>query len=318
MKTRQELFSPLQRLPRISHHLGIELRVMRDDLFPVIGGGNKARKIIKILQEPESQGCNALVTTGSLQSNHARVTALAAAQRGWGCKLILHGDKEELVKPKGNLLLMLLAGAEIQIVPSSDIAPAMQSAMDVFRADGLNPYEILGGGHCVAGAMAFVEAVKELKEYCQEDKWQPDWLILASGTGTTQAGLMLGLEQLGWRTRVIGISVARRNPRGRDIVQNSYLEIRSYLQLPSLVQPIDFRDDWVGQGYEQADSTVISAINIAADIEGLILDPTYTGKAFAALLELVSSGEIPQKSNVLFWHTGGLMNLMASDYIIVK
>jgi len=314
VKTSVVWFSPLQRLLHISHHLSIDLRVMRDDLFPMTGGGNKARKIIKILQSAENQGCNALVTTGGMQSNHARVTALAAAQRGWCCKLILHGDKKELTKPKGNLLLMLLAGAEIEIVQAYEIAPAMRSAMDTFRAEGLTPDEIPGGGHSVAGAMAFVEAVDELQQQCQQDGWQPDWVILASGTGTTQAGLCIGFERLGWQTRVLGISVARHNPRGTDIVEQSCQELRSHLAMTNRAKAIDFRDDWVGEGYEKAGTAVLSAIRTAAEMEGLILDPTYTGKAFAALLDLVRIGEIAEKSKVLFWHTGGLMNIMASNY----
>jgi D-cysteine desulfhydrase len=287
---------------------------MRDDLFPITGGGNKARKIIRILKEAESQGCNALVTTGGIQSNHARVTALTAAERGWRCRLILHGDKKELVQPKGNFLLMLLASAEIEIVQPSDIATAMRSAMDAFRSEGLTPYEIPGGGHSVAGAMAFVEAVEEVQQQCQRDGWQPDWVVLASGTGTTQAGLIVGFERLGWQTRVLGVSVARKNPRGRDVVEQSCQEVRSHLAMTNRAQPIDFRDDWVGEGYEKAGPAVLSAIRTVAEMEGLILDPTYTGKAFAALLDLVRTGEIAEKSKVLFWHTGGLMNIMASNY----
>ena len=306
--------SPLTYLPRLSRHLNINLRVKRDDLFPMTGGGNKARKMLWILEEAERRECNALVTTGGLQSNHARVTALSAAARGWRCKLILHGNPEDAVKPEGNLLLMRLAGAEIEVVEPSSIAQAMRSDMGALRAKGFMPYEIPGGGHCVAGAMAYVEAVNELQEQCQEDEWRPDWIILASGTGTTQAGLIVGLERLGWPTRVLGISVARRNPRGRDIVEQACHDLRSYLGVADRSGLIDFRDDWVGEGYEKAGAKVLSAIRMAAQMEGLILDPTYTGKAFAALLDLVHDGEIRQGSNVLFWHTGGLMNLMASEY----
>lgn len=312
------LFSPLQKLPLISQHLGIDLRVMRDDLFPMTGGGNKARKIIKILQSAESQGCNALVTTGGTQSNHARVTALAAAERNWKCKLILHGDRQELANPKGNLLLMLLAGAEVEIVQPNDIAGAMQAAIDQFQAEGLTPFEIPGGGHCVSGAMAFLEAVEEVQQQCEPDGWQPDWVILASGTGTTQAGLVVGFERLGWETKVVGISVARRNPRGRDVVEQSCRELRSHLSLPESTQQIDFRDNWVGEGYEKAGLTVLSSIRKIAEMEGLILDPTYTGKAFTGLLDIIREGEIQPNSQVLFWHTGGLLNLMASDYVLVS
>jgi 1-aminocyclopropane-1-carboxylate deaminase/D-cysteine desulfhydrase-like pyridoxal-dependent ACC family enzyme len=306
--------SPLDLLPRFSRRLGIDLRVKRDDLFPITGGGNKARKVISILRDTEDRGCNALVTTGGLQSNHARVTALAAAARGWRCKLILHGNPEEAAKPKGNLLLMHLAGAEIEVVEPSGIAQAMRSAMEALRAEGARPYEIPGGGHSVAGAMAYVEAVEELREQCQEARWRPEWIILASGTGTTQAGLIVGLERLGWQTRVLGISVARRNPRGRDAVEKACCDLRLHLRIAESSGQVDFRDDWVGEGYEKADASVFSAIRMAAKAEGLILDPTYTGKAFAALLDLVREGEIREGANVLFWHTGGLMNLVASDY----
>jgi 1-aminocyclopropane-1-carboxylate deaminase/D-cysteine desulfhydrase-like pyridoxal-dependent ACC family enzyme len=303
----------LDHLPRLSQHLHIDLAIKRDDLFPVTGGGNKARKIINILKEAESQGCNALVTTGGLQSNHARVTALAAAAIGWRCKLILHGNSEEASKPKGNLLLMHLAGAEIEVVEPSGIAQAMRAAMNTLRAEGATPYEIPGGGHSVAGAMAFVEAIGELSEQCQDAGWQPEWIIHASGTGTTQAGLTVGLERLGWQTQVLGISVARRNPRGTDIIEQACRDLRLQLGIAHSSGNVDFRDDWVGEGYERADVSILSAIRVAAEMEGLILDPTYTGKAFAALLDLVQVGEIRKRAHVLFWHTGGLLNLMASN-----
>lgn len=315
MKTAATPFMPLQKLSRISQQLSIDLRVMRDDLFPMIGGGNKARKIVKILQLAESHGCNALVTTGGTQSNHARVTALAAASRGWQCQLILHGDPCEISHPKGNLLLMLLTGAEVKIVHPASIASAMESAMDAFRSEGRIPYEIPGGGHSIAGAMAFVEAVDELRQECQADGWQPDWVILASGTGTTQAGLIAGFEQIGWYPRVVGISVARQNPRGHEVVEQSCHEVRSHLEFSTgSTISVDFRDNWIGEGYEKAGPEVISTIYLAAAAEGLILDPTYTGKAFTALLDLIHLKEISENSKVLFWHTGGLLNTMASNY----
>jgi 1-aminocyclopropane-1-carboxylate deaminase/D-cysteine desulfhydrase-like pyridoxal-dependent ACC family enzyme len=308
--------TPVECLLRIGRLLDIDLRAKRDDLFPMTGGGNKARKMVKFIEAAEGQGCNALVTTGGLQSNHARVTALAAAARGWRCRLVLHGDPEETSQPKGNLLLMQLAGAEIEIVAKLDIAQAMHSAMESLQAEGLTPYEIRGGGHSVLGGLAYVEAVAELEEQCQHAGWRPDWIILASGTGTTQAGLIVGLERLGWQTRVVGISVARHNARGRDIVVQACQDLGAHLGVAESGASVDFRDDWVGEGYEKADAAVLSAIHKAAEMEGLILDPTYSGKAFAALLDLVESGEIERGANVLFWHTGGLLNLLASDYFV--
>ncbi len=305
--------TPLQPLPNLSHYLGIDLRVKRDDLFGITGGGNKARKTGQIMLEAERQGANALVTTGGLQSNHARVAALAAAVRGWRCRLILHGDPAEAVEPRGNLLLMRLVGAEIEIVDPTGIATAMQNAMENLRQQGVLPYEVPGGGHCIAGAMAYVQAVDEIDEQCRGDGWRPDWIIIASGTGTTQAGIVVGLERLRWHSHVVGVSVARRNPRGRHIVEDASRELRSYLALDTKAHKIDFRDDWVGGGYEEAGPQVLSAIRMAARKDALILDPTYTGKAFAGLLDLVADREIEPGSRVLFWHTGGLLNLMASS-----
>lgn len=305
--------TPLQNLPRLGAHLNVDLRCKRDDLTHISAGGNKVRKLVKIIPEVQRQGCDALVTTGGVQSNHARVTAQMAARKGWKCRLVLHGDRGEIARPRGNLALMYLSGADIEVVDPSDIASTIDAACDNLRAGGYMPYLIPGGGHCVHGAIAYVEAAHELGEQCSRTQWYPEWIVLASGTGTTQAGLIVGVEKLGWDTRVLGVSVARRNPRGKQVVEDSCRKLRMYLGATDGSGDIDFRDDWVGQGYEKAGPEVHSAIRLAAETEGLILDPTYTGKAFLALLDLVKNGEIPRGSKVLFWHTGGLLNLMASD-----
>jgi 1-aminocyclopropane-1-carboxylate deaminase/D-cysteine desulfhydrase-like pyridoxal-dependent ACC family enzyme len=166
--------------------------------------------------------------------------------------------------------------------------------------------------------MAYVEAVEELQRQCQQDGWRPGWIILASGTGTTQAGLVVGIERLGWATQVVGISVARPNPRGGEVVTKACEEVAQDLGLRVGSWSVDFRDDWIGEGYEKADGSVLSTIRLAAQEDALILDPTYTGKAFCALLDLVDEGEIAEGAKVLFWHTGGLMNLLASDYAIIE
>ncbi len=309
-------FSPICTMPRLARHLGIDLRAKRDDLLAAPGGGNKIRKACKVFQKAKELGCNAVVTTGGIQSNHARVVAIIAAQLGWRCKLILHGDLKSLDAPAGNLLLMRLCGAEILIVDPSAISIGMQRCMDELRNDGFSPFEIPGGGHCLEGALAYVDAVHELRDQCGADNWKPDFIILASGTGATQAGIIVGLESIGWKTGVIGISVARKNPRGTDVIARSCSELRRYLQLePAGNAPIRFFDNWVGNGYEKAGPKIFDAIRLSAQLEGLILDPTYTGKAFAAMIDLRSSGEIKTNSKVLFWHTGGLLNLMASNYI---
>ncbi len=305
----------LQNLPHLSATLDVDIRVVRDDCLPLFFGGNKSRKMSHIVNDILQIGCNALVTTGGIQSNHARVVALLAAQRGWRCKLVLHGPQAALKKPCGNALLMCLAGAEVVVVDQEHIAAEMEKAMQDFYRDGLVPYEIPGGGHSLKGAMAYVEAIRELEEQCRKDQWQPELIILASGTGATQAGIIIGLQQVGWGSRVLGISVARKNPRGSNIVAQSCEELRVHLNLQNdSHHAVDFRDNWVGEGYEKARHDVFDVIRMAAKLEGLILDPTYTGKAFRALVDLIRSGDIEKGTRVLFWHTGGLMNLIASPY----
>ena len=308
------MITPLESCSSLGDHLSITLRIKRDDLYPTIGGGNKGRKLQYILAEAVTQGCDAVVTNGAVQSNHARATALAASAVGWKCSLVLHGRPQELVGAKGNLLLMELAGADIHIVSPDEIAGQMKLATEGLRSAGHRPYEIPGGGHSVAGAMAYVDAVEELKCQCDLDGWRPDWIVLPSGTGTTQAGIIVGLERLGWDTKVIGVSVARKNPRGTLIVNQACWDLREYLGMPNCSTPVDFRDDWIGKGYEKAGEQILSTIRWVAVTAGLILDPTYTAKAFKAMFDIVRSGEIPYGSRVLFWHTGGLLNLLASEY----
>ncbi|MDY0169945.1 MAG: pyridoxal-phosphate dependent enzyme [Thermoguttaceae bacterium] len=287
----------------------VHLQVKRDDLYPVCGGGNKGRKLRRFLQGIADRQQNAVVTNGGLQSNHARAVALAAAKRGWRCRLVLHGDPERLRAPTGNLLLMMLAGAEITLVKPEDMAEALDAAMDGFHLSGLCPCQIPGGGHSIEGSAAYADAIDELAD--QAGDWRPDFIVLASGTGTTQAGILAGVERRGWKTRVIGISVGRRNPRGTDVTRQAYDELRSRLRLAGAPLPVEFRDEWIGDGYEQPCCEVFDTIRRVARTSGLILDPTYTGKAFRGLESLVRSGEITAGSRVIFWHTGGLLNLMA-------
>ncbi len=307
-------FSLIQNLIKIKTAAKIQLKVKRDDLLPFFYGGNKARKILKFAEDIALKNCNAIVTNGGVQSNHARVAALFCAEKGYKCKLILHGEPEEIQNPRGNLLIMHLAGAEIEIVQPDRIAGKMRASLDELKNKGFKPYEILGGGHGVFGSLAYAEAVKELETFYKETGWKPDYIVHASGTGTTQAGLIAGLRKIGWNTKVIGISVARRNPRGKAVVENSCSELLRYLNMQDKNVGVDFRDEWICGGYGKADNKILNTIKNVAKNEGLILDPTYTGKAFTGMLDLINNGEIPDGSKVLFWHTGGMLNLQTDNF----
>lgn len=297
--------TPLSPYPRLSTLLGIDLKVKHDDLYPFPGGGSKARKIKYIIQDAIDKQCNALVSAGAANSNHARVVAIKAAQLGWPVKLIIH-DKEDY--SKANLQLMKLAGAELIFCKLEDVAQIMDKAMDDFVKSGNKPYYIWGGGHSVEGTLAYYYAVKEFKE--QAHGWEPDYVVVASGTGGTQAGIHLGFNDFYPNAKVLGISVARNKERGFKIVRESVEELAEKLKTKNKNE-IFFLDDWTGGGYENVTEEIEETIRFAAKQEGLILDPTYTGKAFAAIMKLTQNNTIPPQSKVLFWHTGGMLNLIS-------
>ncbi|WP_162623074.1 1-aminocyclopropane-1-carboxylate deaminase/D-cysteine desulfhydrase [Billgrantia lactosivorans] len=285
-------------------HGGHRIRVARDDLYPLAGGGNKGRKLERIFAELPAE-CQAIITTGSTQSNHARVCALLAAQRGIEAHLVLHGPSRELAAPEGNLLVALLAGANVQVVAADRIATTIDGIHRALQERGVVVRVIPGGGHCLAGGLAYADAVDELTVL-------PDVIVLASGTGATQAGLLAGLDRRQAETRVIGVSVARRQREGRPRVLESYRELRGHLGLASPERQVEFDDRWRFGGYGDTRPELLDTIVGVARTTGLVLDPTYTGKAFFALLGMLRSGEIARQASVLFWHTGGLLNALAS------
>jgi D-cysteine desulfhydrase len=284
----------------ISSLLRINLLFKRDDLYPLSGGGSKARKLAYILNKDVRKNYNAIVTAGSNQSNHLRATALWAAKLGWKLVCIIHDNEPAIYK--GNLKIVKLTGAELRFVKKAEVKDAMDKAMVDLSNEGYKPFYIWGGGHCVEGALAYYEAVKELKEQLIGVK--PDFLFVASGTGTTQAGIEIGVRQFLPGCKVIGISVARDKQRGKEAVLESMKTLNNYLG-NSITMPddIEFDDNWKGNGYEATYPELIETIDWAAKTEGFILDPTYTGKAFHALKMYVKNEVIKYNSNVIFFGT---------------
>lgn len=290
--------------------LDIDLRIKRDDLYPLSGGGIKARKIGFIVKDALRRGYDALVTNGGPQSNHARATAITAANLGILCHLVIVLDPGQKYLNTGNILLMRLSGAVIEYASKDQLALRMDQAVERISNQGHKPLYIWGGGHCLQGTVAFVEAAAEVRDQC--GAWIPDYLVLASGTGSTQAGLAIGFSDL--PTRVIGISVARDHARGSAIIRSCIEEY--YKNSPGRKElPINFRDEWTDGGYEMYSPELISVIEKSAR-SGYFFDPTYSGKGLRGLTTLVNNHEIPPGSKVLFWHTGGLMNLNAADHFI--
>ena len=280
--------------------------IKRDDLFPFPGGGNKARKIIEIANDVERNNCNAIVTTGGIQSNHCRATAIMSRIKGWDCKIIYHGTKGRFYREKGNALLVRQTGVDVEFCSPGEISDRMDNAMYDFEKLGKKPYYIRGGGHNLEGGKAYIDAIEELVN----DNIFPDYIILPSGTGSTQSGIMAGLDKFGFdRTIVIGISVARERERGEKVIKDFYNELLINYNIVGLNRDVIFYDDWLYGGYEKRTDELEFFVNEIAKRYGLFLDTTYSGKAFRALFDLLDNNEISGK--ILFWHTGGLMNLMA-------
>lgn len=293
----------------IIRYMGREISVKRDDLFPVAGGGNKGRKLKRIFSDDMSNDCSAIITNGGTQSNHARVCAVLAAEQGLEAHLVLHGLPEEKDNPCGNMLISMLAGANIYIVSSCVISEKIEEIKEKLREEGKAYHVIPGGAHCLSGGLSYVDSIGEIDGF-------PDVLVLPTGTGATQAGIMAGLDRVGAETRVVGISVARLNPRGKDIVFDSYKEIRKHLRFDSLPErEVIFDDRWVCGGYGRFGSEILEVILKVGKASGLVLDPIYTGKAFWGMSQLMKEGLIGAEEKVMFWNTGGLINSIVSDQV---
>lgn len=287
--------------------------IVRDDLFGKYYGGNKARKIQTIEKAIKTANCNAVVTTGGIQSNHCRVATLMAAKNGWDCHLVLHGDKNRFEKESGNAAIMRSTKSKVTFVEASEISDAMDNAMADFRQHGLNPYYLYGGGHTVEGAMAYVEAVKELKKYCEAQNWYPDHIVLPSGTGSTQAGLIAGLKVHGFQdVQVTGISIARKQERGIEVIQHLLDELNESQGYDyDYSDSIHFNDELLCGGYEQVTPELNEFVKSVNQETGIIFDTTYSGKAFYGMSKLKERGVL--QGNILFWHTGGIFNYLAKQ-----
>lgn len=286
------------------------IKIVRDDLYPAVGGGNKARKAAYYERAMQMGGYDACVTTGGIQSNHNRAIALMCAKNGWRCHNIYHGTKERFESEKGNALLVRKSGASFEFVEAEMIGPTMDAAMKRFREEGYNPMYIHGGGHDLPGGIALAEAVIELKGRCDEIGYKPQYIFHASGTGSTQAGIAVGLELVGWNdVKLIGISVARQKERGTQVIEDFANLLAEYYDLKQDFRGrISLNTDYLFGGYEKYTPEMSEYLDFIIRESGIMFDTTYSGKAFYGMMDFLRKNEIDAK--VMFWHTGGLMNLM--------
>jgi D-cysteine desulfhydrase len=306
----KHLNAPIHRLYGLSDLLGVDLSVKRDDLIPYFLGGNKVRKNLSILKDHISEHGlpDVLVTNGGDESNHARVCALMASHLKMDCHLVLHGEELLYSLNNGNRFFFEASGAKIEYVQGDQIASTIDKIKNNYAIQGKRVLVVPGGAHSLAGARSYVSAVEELD-------FEPDYIVLASGTGATQAGLIAGVAKRNWCTKVLGISVARSKLRGVDAIWEIYSPLMRALELIPLKSDIDFIDDYVFGGYGQYSTNLLSDLKKLIATDGVPFDPVYTGKAVHGLIDMVNKNLIPKGAKVVFWHTGGLLNLESSRVV---
>lgn len=284
----------------------------REDLLPFSFGGNKARKAFYFFREIDAGDYDAVVTYGSSSSNHCRIISNMAAVRGLPCYII---GPEEASKPTYNSRMMELFGAKITVVPVAQVHDTIEQKLQELRKAGRKPYFIAGGGHGNLGTQAYVDCYQEIRDYERCRGVYFDYIFFASGTGTTQAGLVCGQLLAGDERQIVGISIARKNPRGRQVVLDSIAEYlaekagsREKAQLSHTEEQIQaatiFEDDYTGDGYGQDNESIKSTIRHMLISHGIPMDSTYTAKAWAGMQSYLREREITGKT-VLFIHTGG-------------
>jgi len=306
-----QLPTPVEILPRLTTVLGgPKILVKRDDLTGLAFGGNKTRKLEYLLAEAQAHGARTIITAGAVQSNHCRQTAAACARLNFKCILVLSGDKPATAT--GNLLLDRLFNAEIIWTSYEEGDQLLQQTFQKAWEEGKRPYLIPYGGSNTTGATAYVYAMQELLS----QKYKPDWIVFASSSGGTQAGLAAGARIFGFGGNILGISVDEPVAELKDRVASLATATADALGENATFQPEDIlvNDNYLGAGYGMMGAPEIEAIRLFAHQEGLLLDPVYTGRAAAGLIDLIRHGYFKPEETVLFWHTGGTPAIFSEKY----
>lgn len=302
----------VEALPRLSAHLGgPRLWVKRDDQTGLAFGGNKTRKLEFLLAEAQANGAKTLVTVGGVQSNHCRQTAALAARFNLGCILVLNGEENQV--PSGNLLLDQLFGAEIVWTARDEREATLQRVFDQAWEAGRRPYLVPLGASTPLGSLGYAAAFDELME---QNVILPDWIVVASSSGGTQAGLVLGAKRNNWRGKILGMSIDRTEHELQGTVANLASEASALLGVNQSVTAgeVMINAGYLGGGYAVLGDAEVEAIQLFARYEGLLLDPVYTGRAAAGMIDLIRGGFFKPDETVLFWHTGGIPALFADTY----
>ncbi|MCP4934006.1 MAG: D-cysteine desulfhydrase family protein [bacterium] len=317
----------LDHLPRLGARLGVELIVKRDDTLQLGMGGNKVRQLEYYLGPGVREGADTVLITGAVQSNFVRLCAAAARKLGWQAVVQLEHrvPRDDVIyKNSGNVLLNQLFGAEIHYFSQGEDEAAADAALDRManevRARGRRPYVVhLGINHPPIGGLGYASCAAECYAQFQARGAMPDHVVIASGSGLTHAGFLVGARAVGWDVKIHGICVRREATQQRKRIVRRAAELDKMLGTDRITPQDTIVDDSVlAPGYGQMNDRVMEAITFAARDEGLLTDPVYTGRTLAGLISLVNSGKIEQGSSVAFIHTGGLPAIFAYQNDIVS
>ncbi|MCI0552790.1 MAG: D-cysteine desulfhydrase family protein [Anaerolineae bacterium] len=304
--------TPIEELPRLTEHLnGPKILIKRDDQTGLAFGGNKTRKLEFLVAEAREQGAKTLITGGALQSNHCRQTAAAAARFGFDCTLVLNGEMPE--QPSANLLLDQMFGAEIVTVKDrADRDQALQETFQKAVAAGKKPYLVTYGGSSPTGALGYAFAMKEF----MEQNIHVDWIVFGTSSGGTHAGLVLGQRVFGYKGKVLGISIDEPEEwfktRVSDLASDASERVGERIEFTPA--EVFANADYCKPGYGVLTDAEREAVRLFAKHEGLLLDPVYTGRAAAGMIDLIRKGFFKKEETVLIWHTGGTTALFAEKY----
>ena len=311
--------TPIEPMENLCEALGkdVNLFVKRDDLLPGAGGGNKTRKLEFCLADALEQGADTIITCGAVQSNHCRLTASWCCKEKLECHLVLEERVKGSYKPEAsgnNFLFDLLNVKSISVVPGgSDMMAEMRKKADELKAQGRKPYIVPGGASNAIGALGYVACAEEIMNQLNTGHLNIDHIVVPSGSAGTHAGIVAGLVGTSANIPVSGINVSRPKDIQEGIVYKLAQETAKKLAMGTVIpkEAVVCYDQYVGSGYSMPTDSMVEAVRLFAKYEAILLDPVYSGKAAAGLLDLVRSGHFPRGSNILFLHTGGSPALYA-------
>ena len=310
--------TPLEFMPRLTESLGgPNLYIKRDDCTGLGTGGNKTRKLEFLMADALAQNADTIITQGATQSNHARQTVAIAAKMGLRCEILLEdrtGSKVDEYKHSGNVFLDHLYGAHVrELAGGTDMNAAMEMRAGELRVKGRKPYIIPGGGSNPTGALGYVVCALEMVDQFNNLGLDVSCVVHATGSAGTQAGLLAGLQGIRSLIPVLGIGVRAAKEAQETSVFNLAVKTAELLGVPGAVarDSVVANCDYVGGGYGIPTPGMVEAVTMLARLEGILLDPVYSGKGMAGLIDLCRKGHFKKGENVVFIHTGGAVALYA-------